>query len=255
MSETLFKQVNYDLGGLMPYIDIGEIGLPDIQRSFVWGNAKVRNFFDNIHRALPSNWPTLKYSVLLEKRRDLVAGVISKGFSKLVDEDTGVKSDHVKAPASLVEQGETLTTEFKCAIRTNIHTGKTDPRIQWSFLRTIAGFLNQNGGTLVVGVTDEGEHVGLSADEFAEEDELTQYLLSSAKKKLGSESLEYIHPRIEDYETGRIMAVECWAARKPIYYNDENGSTLYVRSGVSTLQVPSDELGIFLGSRFSTMTN
>jgi hypothetical protein len=46
MSElkTCFKKVDYDLSGLLHYIDIGDIGLPDIQRPFVWSNAKVRDF-------------------------------------------------------------------------------------------------------------------------------------------------------------------------------------------------------------------
>lgn len=44
MSETVFKQVNYDLNSLANYIELGEIGLPDIQRPFVWKNAKVGIF-------------------------------------------------------------------------------------------------------------------------------------------------------------------------------------------------------------------
>jgi len=44
MSElrTYFKRVDYDLAGLLHYLDIGDIGLPDIQRPFIWSNAKVR---------------------------------------------------------------------------------------------------------------------------------------------------------------------------------------------------------------------
>jgi hypothetical protein len=42
MSETLFKQVNYTLGSLIEFIRLGQIGLPDIQRPFVWPNTKVR---------------------------------------------------------------------------------------------------------------------------------------------------------------------------------------------------------------------
>jgi hypothetical protein len=39
MSETVFSKVDYDLGSLVKYIALGEIGLPDIQRPFVWKNA------------------------------------------------------------------------------------------------------------------------------------------------------------------------------------------------------------------------
>ena len=42
MSATLFKKVDYSLSKLIHDIDQGEIGLPDIQRPFVWETAKVR---------------------------------------------------------------------------------------------------------------------------------------------------------------------------------------------------------------------
>lgn len=55
MSElkTCFKKVDYDLAGLLHYIEIGDIGLPDIQRPFVWSNAKVRDLFDSMYRGFP----------------------------------------------------------------------------------------------------------------------------------------------------------------------------------------------------------
>ena len=55
MSElkTCFKKVDYDLGGLLHYIEIGDIALPDIQRPFVWSNAKVRDLFDSMYRGFP----------------------------------------------------------------------------------------------------------------------------------------------------------------------------------------------------------
>ncbi len=55
MSElpTLFKQVSYNLSGLLHYIDTGDIGLPDIQRPFVWNAAKVRDLLDSMYRGFP----------------------------------------------------------------------------------------------------------------------------------------------------------------------------------------------------------
>ena len=35
MTETVFKEVRYDLSSLIKFIELGEIGLPDIQRPFV----------------------------------------------------------------------------------------------------------------------------------------------------------------------------------------------------------------------------
>ena len=55
MSEmkTCFKRVDYSLENLLHFIDIGDIGLPDIQRPFVWSNAKVRDLFDSMYRGFP----------------------------------------------------------------------------------------------------------------------------------------------------------------------------------------------------------
>lgn len=50
---TVFKRVDYDLGALLHYIDIGDIGLPDIQRPFVWSSSKVRDLFDSMYRGFP----------------------------------------------------------------------------------------------------------------------------------------------------------------------------------------------------------
>lgn len=50
---TCFKRVDYDLSSLLHFIDIGDIGLPDIQRPFVWPNAKVRDLFDSMYRGFP----------------------------------------------------------------------------------------------------------------------------------------------------------------------------------------------------------
>ena len=53
MSATLFKKVDYSLSKLIHDIDQGEIGLPDIQRPFVWETAKVRDLFDSMYKGFP----------------------------------------------------------------------------------------------------------------------------------------------------------------------------------------------------------
>lgn len=50
---TLFKEVSYNLATLIQQIDIGIIGLPDIQRPFVWPDTKVRDLFDSMYKGYP----------------------------------------------------------------------------------------------------------------------------------------------------------------------------------------------------------
>lgn len=53
MTETVFKKVAYQLNKLVEDIELGEIGLPDIQRPFVWEATKVRDLFDSMYRGYP----------------------------------------------------------------------------------------------------------------------------------------------------------------------------------------------------------
>lgn len=53
MSDLLFRKVDYSVGKLLEDIAMGEIGLPDIQRPFVWDRARVRDLFDSMYRGYP----------------------------------------------------------------------------------------------------------------------------------------------------------------------------------------------------------
>jgi hypothetical protein len=53
LPNTVFTKVDYQLASLVDDIELGEIGLPDIQRPFVWESAKVRDLFDSMYRGYP----------------------------------------------------------------------------------------------------------------------------------------------------------------------------------------------------------
>ncbi|MCD5408576.1 DUF262 domain-containing protein [Candidatus Bipolaricaulota bacterium] len=53
MSETIFKKVDYTVQNLLSYVEVGDLGLPELQRPFVWSNIKVRDLFDSMYRGYP----------------------------------------------------------------------------------------------------------------------------------------------------------------------------------------------------------
>lgn len=53
MAITKFKEVGYTLSKLLDDVQMGEIGLPEIQRPFIWPNTKVRNLFDSMYKGFP----------------------------------------------------------------------------------------------------------------------------------------------------------------------------------------------------------
>lgn len=50
---ALFHDISFDLSHLVAFIDTGFVGLPDIQRPFIWPNTKVRDLFDSMYRGYP----------------------------------------------------------------------------------------------------------------------------------------------------------------------------------------------------------
>jgi hypothetical protein len=102
MSElkTCFKRVDYDLNGLLHYIDIGDIGLPDIQRPFVWSNAKVRDLLDSMYRGFPVGY-------LLFWENQTINGAKQIGTAEKVH----------KVPARLIVDGQQRLTSLYAVFR------------------------------------------------------------------------------------------------------------------------------------------
>jgi len=104
MSElkTCFKRVDYDLDGLLHYIDIGDIGLPDIQRPFVWSNAKVRDLLDSMYRGFPVGY-------LLFWENQAIGGA----------KQIGTADKAHKVPARLIVDGQQRLTSLYAVFRGN----------------------------------------------------------------------------------------------------------------------------------------
>lgn len=66
--------------------------------------------------------------------------------------------------AELVAAGESSRVEFKSTARVNLHTGKRDDKMEQVVAKTVAAFLNADGGSLVIGVDDAGTPLGLASD-------------------------------------------------------------------------------------------
>jgi hypothetical protein len=202
--------------------------------------------------ALPDGWEAMDYHKFLTERRERIAKVIKDGYALLMG-DTVVQGEAGAGLTleAIVAGGESTTTEFKGTLRVNLHTGQPDPRMELSCLKTIAGFLNSKGGTLIVGVTDDGEPVGIpKADGFANEDKMNLHLVNLVSSRIGTPYMMYVHPRFEDFGDSRVMAVECWPAKSPVYVKDDKVERFYIRAGASTPELPASQALVYIKLRF-----
>ena len=208
----------------------------EIERMYYW-------------HALPDGWENMEYDDFLRQRRELMARVIRDAYQHLAGEKDAQKPAAVPV-AILVDEGETTTIEFKSTLRINLHTGEKDPRMELSVLKTLAAFLNAHGGTLIIGVADDGEPVGIDADKFPNEDKMYLHLVNLIKDRIGPSHMMYLHPRFDEYKGSRVLVVECLPAKSPVFVRDGKQERFYVRTGAATTELQGAQMQEYIQKRF-----
>lgn len=157
---------------------------------------------------------------------------IAGGFQHFSEEDL----------SQLASAGESDTVEFKSTLRCNLHTGKADKKMENACLKTIAAFLNSAGGVLLVGVDDEGNALGLSNDNFINEDKQLLHFNNLIKAHLGVEYSQFIRASMKDLNDERILMIESLASPCPVFFSRDNEEIFYIRAGNATQQLKPSEI-------------
>ena len=205
----------------------------------------------NMHywHALPVDWYELSYDEFLEQRGRLLAKVVKDGFYRIVSGKADKESEILHVGA-LIAAGEGLRVEYKSTLRTNLHTGQADKAIEHSVLKTIAGFMNCDGGTLVVGVDDSGKVLGVDRDGFTNEDKMTLHLANLIKERLAPHTAMFVDSHFESADDKRVMLVSCRAASKPVFLRDGPSERFYVRTLAATTELSGSHAQHYISARF-----
>jgi len=150
----------------------------------------------------------------------------------------------------LIQNGEGNNLEFKSTLRKNLHTGAIDKEIEHSTLKTIAAYLNTQGGTLLIGVSDTGSLIGLDTDEFANHDKFKLYLNQILRKQLGSPVLKHVSYEIYPVQDKHILKIECRPSPRRVFLRRDGRQEFYVRYGPSTVQLQGEELIDYVNEHF-----
>ncbi len=151
----------------------------------------------------------------------------------------------------LIAQGEHEKMEFKSTMRWNLKANKRDKAITHAVLKTIAAFLNTEGGILFVGVSDEGEILGLEKDGFENEDKMLLFLTNSIKSNLGALQLQHIHFHVEEMDGKEFLRVDVEQGTSPSYIKHDKDDDFYIRTGPSTNLLRTSKIYEYISERFS----
>jgi CRP-like cAMP-binding protein len=139
---------------------------------------------------------------------------------------TYLRASHDNSTEALIKAGEGPRLEFK--------EGTQNPKV----LPALASFLNTEGGTLLIGVNDQGEVIGIPEYSNTTADLYDQDLQNLLRAKFGAEalpSIRFCHTAIDGKGVYRI---DCQRAPRPVFLkNGKQGEQLIIRAGATTQQL------------------
>jgi len=150
----------------------------------------------------------------------------------------------------LISKGEGERLEFKSSLRTNMKTGEPDKRMEHAVLKTLAAFLNSDGGNLLVGVKDDGSVLGVDAQHFDSIDKFYLHFTNLIGEALGKEILPYVESRLTKSGEKVVLEVRCLKAHSPTFLKNGPKEEFYVRSGASSVELIGREMLEYVSNHF-----
>lgn len=174
------------------------------------------------------------YLIFLEKRAQKIFDELKKRIELKHKEDKG--EDEIK---ELIIGGEGELLEIKSTLRFDVKEGNVNKKLEYVIAKTVSAFLNSEGGTLIIGVDDDGNILGLERDFHTltkqDKDGFELHLRQIVKKYLGDTLEKYIKvsfPIIDDKEICVIKISRCG---RPVFITFEGNEGFYVRNGNASI--------------------
>jgi type I restriction enzyme R subunit len=157
----------------------------------------------------------------------------------------------------LIQRGESKTLEFKSTLRWSLKEDRQDDRaVTHAVLKTIAAFLNTEGGDLLIGVADDAAIVGIETDRLENDDKFMRHLAQVVRNGLGDRAGTCIDPKTQIVQGRTVCVVSCQRSPEPVYlkWKGVEGTPegdFFVRSGPGTVKLPPDSAAEYVRTRFA----
>jgi predicted HTH transcriptional regulator len=125
--------------------------------------------------------------------------------------------------------------------------------VTYAALKTIAAFLNTEGGDLLLGVADDGSIVGIERDQLENDDKFMRHLAQVVRNGMGDRAGTCIDPKTQIMQGETVCVVSCQRSPEPVFLKwkgieaTQEGD-FFVRSGPGTVKLPPDSAKELWGS-------
>ncbi len=155
-----------------------------------------------------------------------------------------------RAVMALIRSGESSRVEFKSTLRFNLKAGRITEDIEHAILKTLAAFMNTEGGTLLVGVSDAGEVLGLDPDGFASNDKLLLHLTNIVVARIDDSAPTYLNPQLVTCGGKSVLRVNVKPSRGAMYVKGKGDEEFFIRTGPSTTRLAMSSAYDYISKKF-----
>jgi type I restriction enzyme R subunit len=156
----------------------------------------------------------------------------------------------------LLKQQESKTLEFKASLRWNLKENRQDDKaITHAVLKTIAAFLNTEGGDLLIGVADDRTVLGIDHDQLDNDDKFMLHLTQVVRNGLGDRAGTCVDPKMQGVQGKTVCLVSCQRSPEPVFLkwkgaDEKSEGDFYVRSGPGTVKLNQESTKEYIRTRF-----
>jgi len=140
--------------------------------------------------------------------------------------------------AEVIASGENETTEFKSSFRWDYHKQSSNKALEKVILKTLSAFLNSQGGTVFIGVDDDGTVLGLDNDyrtlSKKNRDGFLLTLTNHINKNLGANIHSFVKIDIVDIHGKDVCVIRIRKSDKPVFIAQGGAEEFYVRASASS---------------------
>lgn len=154
----------------------------------------------------------------------------------------------------LIAIGETLFVEFKSSMRKAIGAPAPQTVIETQILKPIVAFVNSEGGTLLVGVDDKGNVLGIDPDEFESEDKYLLHFTNLFNSRIGKDKTALVKWSLEPAHGKKVLVVECSKSSVPVFLKTNGDEDFFIRTGPASVQLNSRQLIEYIQLHFTPNT-
>jgi hypothetical protein len=161
----------------------------------------------------------------------------------------------LEAVDGLIESGESARLEFKSSLRYDLETLRVNKDLTKAVVKVIASFLNTHGGTLLIGISDDGTPLGLDPDiETLSKNSLDGFELAF-RNAVGAYLGASVSPGVSvafPSVSGTVVAqITCSKHVEPVYLKEGDQYIFYVRDGNQTRPLNVQDAHTYMRTRWT----